>query len=471
MVKNIAFTAVTDMANCGSLRINFATPAYVFKKDPMEHFSFAPTEAAWLKELTYRSSDNTNLENIHKQIKEMQKAHRLKLADKKEKENLVEQDALITCKGKPLARLTDLLVRPAFSKKRATGMLEAHENGFRYTVSGGMRLDILYDNIRHAFFQPCKHELIVLLHFHLKNPIMGPYAKKQKDIQLFAEVVDAHIDLGNRASNYGDRDEIEAEHRERQMRKKLDQAFYNFTQKVPEVKFEMPERKLGFNGVPGRSNVFMMPCSSALVSLVEQPPFVFPLEDVELVHLERVAFGNKNFDMVFVFKDYKKLPVRVSTIPSQNLDDIQRWLHETGMKFSEGPRPLNWATLMKLVLTNPRSFFDEEGGWAILEMDADGEDSEEVSDDDGDAAFEPSDNDLDEEESDDYSEDSEGSSEDYSGGEEEDSEEGLDWDELEEQARREDRRKDNPDEDSDNDRKRRRKSGGGGASSKKQRRR
>eukprot|EP01134_Creolimax_fragrantissima_P000782 CFRG0782T1 len=475
MVKNIANISKTDMTGFGTLRINFLTPGAVLKKDTGDNFSFAHAEAAWLKELSYRSTDQSYLDNVSAQIKALQKQYKQRLASKKEKEDLVEQDDLILTKGKPLARLTDLLVRPAFSKKRATGMLEAHENGFRFQ-SGGQRLDILYSNIRHAFFQPCKHELIVLLHLHLKNPIMGPYSKKQGDIQLFAEVVDGHIDLGNKANNYGDRDEIEAEQRERQMRKRLDQAFYNFTQKVPAINFEMPERKLGFNGVPGRSNVFLMPTSSALVSLVEQPPFVFPLEDVELVHLERVAFGNKNFDMVFVFKDYRKPPVRISTIPSQNLDDIQRWLHESGMKFSEGPRPLNWATLMKLVLTNPRAFFDEEGGWGILELDgANGSSDEDGSMEGDDAAFELSDADLDEEESEsDYSdEDQSDDSASGSGSESEYSEEeGLDWDELEEQARREDRRKDgNDDVDSDQDRKRRRRSGGVGGSSKKQKRR
>lgn len=33
-------------------------------------------------------------------------------------------------------------------------------------------LDILYKNIQHAFFQPAENELIVLIHFHLKNPIL-----------------------------------------------------------------------------------------------------------------------------------------------------------------------------------------------------------------------------------------------------------------------------------------------------------
>lgn len=48
------------------------------------------------------------------------------------------------------------------------GTLEAHSNGLRYTSIKGDKVDILYSNIKHAFFQPSKKQMIVLLHFHLK---------------------------------------------------------------------------------------------------------------------------------------------------------------------------------------------------------------------------------------------------------------------------------------------------------------
>lgn len=32
----------------------------------------------------------------------------------------------------------------------------------------GDKVDILYNNIKNAFFQPCDGEMIILLHFHLK---------------------------------------------------------------------------------------------------------------------------------------------------------------------------------------------------------------------------------------------------------------------------------------------------------------
>ena len=32
--------------------------------------------------------------------------------------------------------------------------------------------DILFSNIKHLFFQPCDHELLVIVHIHLKSPMM-----------------------------------------------------------------------------------------------------------------------------------------------------------------------------------------------------------------------------------------------------------------------------------------------------------
>ena len=50
-----------------------------------------------------------------------------------------------------------------------------------------LKVDILYNNIKHALFQPCDGEMIILLHFHLKNPIMFG-KKKQQDVQFYTEV-------------------------------------------------------------------------------------------------------------------------------------------------------------------------------------------------------------------------------------------------------------------------------------------
>lgn len=57
-----------------------------------------------------------------------------------------------------------------------------------------------------------------------------------------------------------------------------------------------------------------------------QPPFVVSLDELELIHFERVSFHLKNFDMVFVFKDYHKKVAMVNSIPMNVLDNVKEWL-------------------------------------------------------------------------------------------------------------------------------------------------
>lgn len=101
-------------------------------------------------------------------IKEVQKKFKNREAEEREKEDLVKQDTLILSQNKGNPKLKDLYIRPNIVTKRMTGGLEAHTNGFRYTSVRGDKVDILYNNIKNAFFQPCDGEMIILLHFHLK---------------------------------------------------------------------------------------------------------------------------------------------------------------------------------------------------------------------------------------------------------------------------------------------------------------
>jgi nucleosome binding factor SPN SPT16 subunit len=53
---------------------------------------------------------------------------------------------------------------------------------------------------------------------------------------------------------------------------------------------------------------------------------VVTLADIEIASLERVQFGLKQFDLVFVFKDFTKVPLHINSIPSMQLDDVKNWL-------------------------------------------------------------------------------------------------------------------------------------------------
>jgi nucleosome binding factor SPN SPT16 subunit len=166
---------------------------------------------------------------------------------------------------------------------------------------------------------------------------------------------------------------------------------------------------------------------------------VITLDDIEIAHLERVQFGLKNFDMVFVFKDFHRPPAHINTIPVESLENVKEWLDSVNIPFSEGPLNLNWPTIMKTVTADPHAFF-ADGGWSFLATESDEEDGEEESEE---SAFEMSDSELaaseeSSEDDSDFDEEASAEASDNASGSDEESG-GEDWDELEKKAKRKDR--------------------------------
>ncbi|KAK0174573.1 hypothetical protein PV327_010331 [Microctonus hyperodae] len=447
-IKNISQSVEGDYTY---LRINFCHPGATMGRN--EGGSYPQPDATFVKEVTYRSTNtkepgeisapSSNLNTAFRLIKEVQKKYKNREAEEREKEDLVKQDTLILSQNKGNPKLKDLYIRPNIVTKRMTGGLEAHTNGFRYTSVRGDKVDILYNNIKNAFFQPGDDEMIILLHFHLKHAIMFG-KKKHVDVQFYTEVGEITTDLGKHQHMH-DRDDLAAEQSERELRHKLKTAFKSFCEKVEgmtkqEIEFDTPFKDLGFPGAPFRSTVSLQPTSGCLVNLIEWPPFVITLEDVELVHFERVQFHLKNFDMIFVFKDYHRKIAMVNAIPMNMLDHVKEWLNSCDIRYSEGVQSLNWAKIMKTITDDPEGFF-ESGGWTFLdpESDAENEDVEDEEEEEDDA-YEPSDLES-EEESDDDSDYSEASEESDSEAEELGSSEesGKDWSDLEREAAEEDK--------------------------------
>ena len=181
---------------------------------------------------------------------------------------------------------------------------------------------------------------MVLIHFHLQNPILIG-KKKTQDVQFLTEVaiwrpgqwprwseqvVDASVALdGVRRSMY-DPDELDEEQRERHLRKKLNEMspcsvwecilspylryvnssrFKEFCKKVERIakhhhhqlesglclnaipfetpfsiRFDIPYRDLGFHGVPNREMVLIQPTVHCLVNITDTPFFVVELNHV-----------------------------------------------------------------------------------------------------------------------------------------------------------------------------------------------
>ncbi|KAJ1665550.1 FACT complex subunit spt16 [Coemansia sp. RSA 1646] len=421
------------------LRLNMVSPGQgVGKKDNLPVGDLSST---FVRSLSFRSTDVARMNEIYHSITTLKRDQVKRETEKQQMADIVQQDRLLPVHGQRPDRLPDVFMRPVADGKRFPAALEIHANGLRYMSAGragGTAVNILFNNIRHLFYQPCDFELLVLIHVHLKNPIMLG-KKKIQDIQFYREASDASFDeTGNRRRRirYGDEDEIEAEQEERRRRRKLNKEFKEFAARIAEssnheVEVDTPFREVAFSGVPSRANVLLQPTVDCLVHLSDTPFFIITVADVEIVHLERVQFGLKNFDMVFVFKDFKRAPVHVNTVPMKQLDNVKEWLDSVNLAYTEGPINLNWTQIMKTVNKDPAGFY-EDGGWSFLAQDSDAEDDESEEEE---SEFAVSEDDFEEDESEssqasDFGEESDESMED-----DEDDDSGEDWDDLEAKAK------------------------------------
>ena len=154
---------------------------------------FEDPDATFIRSLTYRSPDGHRFDAVCKQITDLKKEVNKREQQKKEMADVIEQDVLVEVKGRRPVKLPEVFIRPALDGKRLPGEVEIHQNGLRYQSPMGSQkigslltliccygtylcvswfIDILFSNVKHLFFQPCDHELIVIVHLHLKAPIM-----------------------------------------------------------------------------------------------------------------------------------------------------------------------------------------------------------------------------------------------------------------------------------------------------------
>lgn len=367
------------------LRINFFVPGTSLGRDVLPAMQNVITKfpnKMFIKELGFRSSDAHNLNNQYRLIKELQKRVKQREQREQEESDLVVQEDLILTRDRRVPRLIDLSARPVLTGRKTHGTLEAHSNGVRFMTNKNQKVDILYSNIKHAIFQPCDKELVVLIHFHLKNHIMIG-KKKQKDVQFYTEVIEGSQALDNRRRSMYDPDELDEENRERALREKLNTTFKEFCHKMESVSerygkpvvFDIPYRELGFMGTPFKEMVLLQPSVHCLVSLTDMPFFIISLDEVEHVHFERVMFSSKNFDVVFIFKNFDLAPVRISAVSTAELERIKEWLDDIDICFTSGTANLNWKSIMGTIKADNRFYLDtdEDGvpkpaGWEFLKV-------------------------------------------------------------------------------------------------------
>ena len=461
-IMAVKSVTVTQDAGHAFIRINFNAPtapgATAANATYPANVKFP--DLTFLREISYRSSDTKHANYIVQEMRALKRNVSQRETEKAERATLVRQERLVLSHGR-VHRLVGLWMQPTFGGRggRKAGTLEAHTNGLRYVgAKADEQVDVIYSNIKFAFFQPAKKELKTLIHFHLHDAIMIG-KKKTKDVQFYMEIMEAVQSLDGGRRNMYDPDEIEEEQRDREREKRIHKEFSGFCRKVQDIwekdfpklglEFDSPYHDLAFDGVPFKSTVRILPTATCLVELTEYPSLVISAEDIEVVNLERVGFHLKNFDMAIIFKDFSRDVHRIDQIPVQNLDNIKQWLATLDIKYYEGKSNLNWKPLLKQIKEDPDEWL-ESGGWEFLNNEIDDED-EEGEEAESESDFAPSDSEEEESESESESESMVESEEDDEDGDEELSDSGMDWDELEEEAMAAD------EEASDSDKKRKRK--------------
>ena len=98
------------------------------------------------------------------------------------------------------------------------------------------------------------------------------------------------------------------------------------TQNGDTLDLDIPFRELSFEGVPFRTSVRLQPTTECLVHLTDPPFLVVTLSEIEIASLERVQYGLKQFDLVFIFKDFTKAPLHINSIQATQMDDVKNWL-------------------------------------------------------------------------------------------------------------------------------------------------
>jgi nucleosome binding factor SPN SPT16 subunit len=376
VLKNIILQKGDD--DFSTLRFNFYTPGIGINNLVFPTLETFTKDISLLQEISFKSEQHDQFASIAKQVKELQKKYKLneELMEVGKKEKFILK--------KKLKTLTELKMRPSLTGRKTVGNLTAYANGFKFISKKNEIFELSSGWIKHAIFQPCDENMMIILHFRLNRYILVN-KKKTKDVQFFCEVGMVAEDLNDPRKRRlrPEFDEMEEEELETEARQKYNELFLEFIEEVNKestigLEFDSPYPEYGFHGSPFYTNNFVIPCAYCLISITENPFFVLTLDEIEIVSIERVDNKIKNFDLIIIFKNYT-LPVRaISNIPKSNLEMIKEWLNRNNILFFEGGNlNLRWENILKKICMNPKAFIYKERGWRSFFED-DKEDSSSV---------------------------------------------------------------------------------------------
>jgi len=365
------------------LRINLYSPQGSLGKEAAPQIVGAlerNPDSMYIKTLNFQSRDGKNFVAVETSIKAMLKRVRDRRKEDKEKDGLKEQPKVTPIKGST-KQIKDIDMWPSMGGRRTQGLLSCHTDGmiFRNNKTGEM-CEFRYGNIKYAIYQPCEKEDRALIHFHLKEPILLN-KKKCRDIQFFTQLV-AVEGLEARGRNDYDPDEMGDEAQQRAFRQRINKEFFKFVRYVEDLaaqdttnrgftQFDTTQElddSMNFLGVTATEMTRVHLAANCMFAVVDRPPMVVGISDIECVHFERVSMGGggKSFDMILVLKEGVNEPGtpqfhKVGQIEMKKLEIIKDYLDQVAeVVFTDSLIPQQWDRLIRERVRAPDFWLRED---------------------------------------------------------------------------------------------------------------
>lgn len=400
----------------------------------------------FIKELTFTSHRGHFFDGTAKEIKQMMTNYKKFLKSKQDEKSVFKGEDLQMLhnkSGKPIPRLpAHVHIRPAISGSTKTaGTFEAHINGFRFRSLQNERLDIMYQNIELAVFQPATqdNEMMTLIHFYLKQPIKIN-SKLEHHVTIYKPTGDASTDISKTSNSMTDQAEAAEDERDIKIRKKANKEFKTFIKSLddPELglrdppDFQVPAKPLGFKGVATRQISTIYPLKNALISVIDSPPFVLMTDRVDVVVFERETYSVTNIDITFLLKDMNEDPVQISNVSVSDVKNIKKWLEVLKIKYYSQRNNIRWNDVLPKFRKMKREVFENDvGGWDGFFAP---EEEEDVNSENEDKTWKDDDDDFDAGEEDDEEFDAVPDEDEDEGPVDDEDDDGKDWRQLDEEA-------------------------------------
>lgn len=85
------------------------------------------------------------------------------------------------------------------------------------------------------------------------------------------------------------------------------------------------------------------------------------INDIEVVHFERMFYGMKNFDLAIIFKDFHT-HTRIDSVPTEYTEQLKTYFNEIGLIYFESQQPFKWDAILSHIREDFEAWVDN-GPW------------------------------------------------------------------------------------------------------------